>query len=129
LYEKRFIFFFQIKLSHNGSRKKECSICGVLCSKKYLSEHIKTDHEGKDYPCTYCGIELTSKGGRDLHEQKCKNETKEENELPPRGSTMFMEGFKDGTTREDINEALKLQCDVEVEFKAFVCERKNFCTC
>ena len=33
---------------------------------------------------------------------------------------MFMEGFKDDTIREDIEEALKLQLDVELKSKAFV---------
>ena len=48
-----------------------------------------------------------------------KKTTKEEHELPPRGSTVFMEGFKDGTTREDIEKALKLEFDVELASKAF----------
>ena len=33
---------------------------------------------------------------------------------------MFMEGFKDDTTREDIKEALKLQFDVELKAFAFM---------
>ena len=32
---------------------------------------------------------------------------------------MFMEGFEDGTTREDIEEALKLQFNVELKSKAY----------
>ena len=93
-----------------------CQICGVPYKISYLSKHMRTDHEGKTYECKYCGKELTS---NDLHEETCKKKTKKENELPPRGATMFMEGFKDGTTREDIEEALKLQLDIELKSKAF----------
>ena len=46
-------------------------------------------------------------------------EKEEENKLP-KGATMFMEGFKDDTTREDIKEALKLQFDVELKAFAFM---------
>merc|ERR1740129_1245261 len=48
-----------------------------------------------------------------------EKEKEEENKLP-KGATMFMEGFKDDTTREDIKEALKLQFDVELKAFAFM---------
>ena len=48
-----------------------------------------------------------------------EKEKEEKNKLP-KGATMFMEGFKDDTTREDIKEALKLQFDVELKAFAFM---------
>ena len=43
----------------------------------------------------------------------------EENKLP-KGATMFMEGFKDDTRREDIKEALKEQFEVPDDAFAFM---------
>ena len=57
-------------------------------------------------------------------EQQEKNDQdekeKEEETKLPKGATMFMEGFKDDTRREDIKEALKLQFDVELKAFAFM---------
>jgi len=77
--------------------------------------------------------ELEEKRAKKFSDKKSKNkiveqqekkdqeekEKEEENKLP-KGATMFMEGFKDDTTREDIKEALKLQFDVELKAFAFM---------
>merc|ERR1739844_227214 len=52
-------------------------------------------------------------------EQEEKKKDVEENKLP-KGATMFMEGFKDDTRREDIKEALKEQFDVADDAFAFM---------
>jgi len=57
-----------------------------------------------------------------IEEQEKKDEEKkvaEENKLP-KGATMFMEGFKDDTKREDIKEALKAQFEVDDKAFAFM---------
>merc|ERR1719189_2262292 len=57
-----------------------------------------------------------------VEEQEKKDEEEkvtEENKLP-KGATMFMEGFKDDTKREDIKEALKEQFEVEDKAFAFM---------
>jgi len=57
-----------------------------------------------------------------VEEQGKKDEEEkvtEENKLP-KGATMFMEGFKDDTKREDIKEALKEQFEVEDKAFAFM---------
>merc|ERR1711913_6611 len=48
-----------------------------------------------------------------------KEKVAEENKLP-KGATMFMEGFKDDTKREDIKEALKEQFEVDDKAFAFM---------
>ena len=54
-----------------------------------------------------------------VEQQEKKHQEEEEIKLP-KGATMFMEGFKDDTRREDIKEALKLQFDVELKAFAFM---------
>ena len=61
---------------------------------------------------------FTAKRWQDQHEENCKRQIKEK--YFSKGSTMFIEGFKDDTTIKDIKEALKLQFDVELRSKAFV---------
>merc|ERR1711935_586942 len=59
---------------------------------------------------------------KSVEEQGKKDEEEkvtEENKLP-KGATMFMEGFKDDTKREDIKEALKEQFEVDDKAFAFM---------
>ena len=60
---------------------EKCLIRGILYSKNYVTQHIKTDYDGKNYPCTFCRKELTAKGDQaEMHKWRnyvCNSWTKE----------------------------------------------------
>ena len=46
----------------------DCGICGKSMTHKYLSEHIKTVHEGiKEHKCNFCGKFYSQKSSLNLH--------------------------------------------------------------
>lgn len=66
--------------------KEECSICGILSSKNYVTQHIKTDYEGKNYPCTFCGKISMSRNAKmeKLKKKICQRDRPNHTDLFPK---------------------------------------------